>query len=268
MGIWGQPLPNVVLTTKRAIPNFLEKAFDFILTKKIDEEGIFRIPGDKKSKDKMKAFVDATDDIEITDSTNMHDVCNTITAFISAIPKHIFIDDNVKRVLLIKTKEDAKAFIDSLPYINRVLASRVFGFFSLIAKHSDKNKMSASNIAVILSPILIDDPSNSTFILDNEIILHFLVSYSFVFSFNPSIDESGNWIPADKFKAPIDDVMEQFFCQSSLGNPSLKPTSHEKEMKMCRKIQIEDKAIDDLLDELLVGNSVSRSNKKQIITPL
>jgi hypothetical protein len=268
MGIWGQPLANVVITTKRAVPNFLEKAFEFVISKHVDKEGIFRISGNKETRNEIAIFVDATDDIEITKLTNVHDICNTITAFIAAIPNHLFIDENIRRVSQIKTKEDAKAFIDSLPYINRILASRIFGFFFEIIKHKENNKMSAYNIAVILSPILINDPENSAFLLPFDIINLFFEFYSYIFSFNPSIDENGNWIPASDFKAPVEDIMDQFFCQSTRDGPLLKPISQEKEMKICRKIQIKDKVVEDLLADLLAGNSISQKKKKHHITPL
>ena len=268
MGILGQPLANVVLITKRGIPNFLEKAYSFILTKYIDTEGIFRNSGNNQSKEASLKYVDATDDIVLNDSTNPFEVCNVITSFIRAIPNHILIDENCERIVKIRTKEDAKAFIDSLPYINRVFASRFLGFIYIVTQHADKNRMASSNLSRILSPVLIMHPKDPKFLVPVDILDIIISNYPYIFQDISALDENGNWIEADNFKVEIGDILEQFFCQSTYGKPTFKSTFHEKEMKMCRKLQIEPREINDLIDELLSGNSNTTTKNYQQITPL
>ena len=268
MGILRQPLANVVLITKRGIPNFLEKAYSFILTKYIDKEGIFRMSGNDKSKEEMLKYIDATDDIVLNDSTNPFEVCNVITGFIREIPNHIFLDENCNKILEIRTKEDAKAFVSSLPYINRVFSSRFLGFIYLVTQHSSNNKMNSFNLSRLLSPVLIANPKMPTYLVPPEILDIIISNYPFIFQDVSALDEKGNWIEADNFKVEIGDILDQFFCQSTYGRPSLKPTSHEKEMKMCRKLTIEPREINELIDELLSGDSINSAKKYQQITPL
>lgn len=257
MGIWGKNLTAIFMQTKRAVPRFLEQCMSFIIDNHIDTEGIFRVPGDIKRKTAIKDYADATDQLDETLISGPYEICNTITHFIREIPDSIMISSNLSVVQEIYDVDDAKDFVSSLYFINRVLLSRIFAFFHLVTQHPS-NRMGSSNIAIILSPILIIDPKNPLYMLPKETVEIFINNYSEIFSTVPALTPDGNWMPSDEFERSLGDLTERFFCQSTYMQPNLMLDEiiEKKDVsdQICRRILVKELDIDHLLKHLLCSD--------------
>ncbi|EAY19579.1 RhoGAP domain containing protein [Trichomonas vaginalis G3] len=272
MGIWGKNLTAVFMQTRRAVPRFLESCMSYVLEKYVDEEGIFRIPGDVNKKTAIRQFADATDTFDENLTTSPFEVCNVITQFIRDIPDSILMNSNLQTVIEIYDVNDAKDFVNTLYFINRALFSRIIAFFTLITKHPS-NRMNASNIAIILSPILICDPQNPAFILPKNIIEIFLNHYDEVFSTIPALLPNGEWMPSEQYEKSLGDLTESFFCQSTYINPKISSMEDvEKKLEpseqICRNISIDEDNIGHILKFLLCSDRDEMAISEQILENL
>ena len=266
MPIWGQNLTSLALTFQRAVPLFLEKCFTFILENHLDTEGIFRVPGNEADIKSFITSIDAIGDISVNSNTNAFVICNIITRFIRDVPDHILLDKNANKLQDCKTPADLKKIIMSLPIPNRAILSRLLGFMTIISQHSENNLMPISNIAIILSPILVDDPSNPQYLLSKDISIMLLENYREIFSEMLAIDANGNWLSEEQFTKSIGDVMTTFFCQSSFLRKPLTPIKIEKQARMVRNIKIDTRSNewDCLMNELLAINPTNQQISSSI----
>ena len=254
MVVWGQTLVSVALSDQRAVPLFLEKCFKHVLENWIDVEGIFRISGKESEIKELISMIDAIGDITIKNDTSPFTICNIITRFIRDIHQHILLDKNAQAFKKCTTAEQIKSIFNTLPIINKVVFSRFIGFLTLIAKHSDNNRMTLDNIAIILTPMLVDEPQDPQFILPKDVCLLMLKEYNTICEEVPALDSNGNWLSEEAFSKSIESVVSTFLCQSSFMTRQLTPVKVVKQARMVRNVRIDVGGWDSMMNELLAIN--------------
>ena len=265
MPVWGQSLVSVALNDQRAVPLFLEKCFKYIIDKYLDTEGIFRIAGPQSEIKSLIETIDAIGDIKLNENTSVFSICNIITRFIKDIPGHILNDKNANQLQQCTNSSQIRTIFQSLPIINRAVFSRLIGFMTLVCKHSSTNLMTVSNIAIILSPILVDDPSNPQFILSKEVCEMILNDYTTICADMLALDSNGNWLSDEEFSKSIGSVITAFLCHSSYMTKQLTPIKVEKPARMIRNMRIDVGGWDSMLNELL---AINPSNQQTCVIPL
>lgn len=251
MPVWGQSLVSLALTYQRAVPKFLEEAFDFIIKGYLDREGLFRMAGNDSEIKVMISKIDILNELGAVKNTNPYNVCVIINRFLRDIPGHLFIDSNAQAFQKATTAQQIKDIIRTLPVINRAVISRLFAFLNIVASHSDKNKMTLNNISIVMAPNLVDDPSNPTYLLNKDVVLLMLKEYKTIFDDMCSLDANGNWLSDEDFSKLTGNVVSAFLCQSSFMMKPLTPIKVEKQARMIRNVRIEIGNVDHIMNDLL-----------------
>lgn len=155
-----------------------EKRLDAIgkLTKALpkygyDEEGILRVAGNQKNADAIKSNVysNATPNIEQFEP-DVHDVARALKATF----KEVAFSPDVKQGLLECFKKDGKPDLEKVVQLNwtptqRQILDEVLAYTSEVAKHAEKNLMTAENIATILAATFVKTSDDAmTMVEDNK----------------------------------------------------------------------------------------------------
>lgn len=274
MPFFDQPLIEIALQTGYAIPPFLDLCFDFIL-QNLDQEGIFRVPGNTAEVKRLVSLFDAggVTEIKVTPANRrvtVNNICNIITRFVKRIPDHLLLDKNVKQWDCDLTPDQVVKLVNDLPLCNKAFLSRLFGFFTKVAEHSDKNLMGVSNLSKIISASLIEDTNNPFWLLKTETAQIFFTHYQDIFGPMSSLDENGNFLTREQFQEKVGDIFASFFCQSSsFHKPEIASAPQERQKKMCRRIAIEKLTWDQMFDLLLHHDTQSNNSVSDaFVTPL
>ncbi|KAL0479168.1 hypothetical protein AKO1_007981 [Acrasis kona] len=152
------------------VPIALYNAIEFINEFNLEEEGLYRIPGNKRIMDQYKQEFDAGIPIDfVKDHTSRsrihecHDVCGLIRQFMTCLPETIFTfelatsfqlkefgnDPNNMDELDLKINR-LKDLCDRLPTANRDTLKMFVKHLNLITKHSAVNLMTAKNLVISL----------------------------------------------------------------------------------------------------------------------
>lgn len=251
MVVFGCTLNELAVLHYKPIPSFLEKCFAFLLKNGIDKEGIFRISGDIVELKNLQTKIDATNDIDLSDSTSPFVVANIITRFFRFIPGHVLIDTRADEWMNVRTADDAKRLFNLLPLINRAVLSRFMAFLTIVKNHSDRNRMGSQALSVVVSPNLIEKPGSPEFLLPNEVVMIMIDNYDNVFDSMPALNPSGEFQSDEEFSSSIGNVCMEFFCKSSPVSMKLKPIDEEKQCRLDRNIHINKPNYNDTFQELL-----------------
>lgn len=280
MVVFGCTLNDLAILYYKPVPTFLEKCFALIIEKGLDTEGIFRINGDHSEIQQLKNQIDATNDITFPENVSVFCVANIIFRFFESIKNHVLIDSRADEWKNAETKEQLKSLYEKLPLMNRALVSRLFGFLYIVQQHSDQNKMGSSNLAIQISPNLLEfkpqatenDPtllSHQNFL---KVVTTMIDEYFYIFESMLSIDKDGQFLSEEAFADSIGDICMEFFCKSSPVALNLKPIADEKHCRLNRNIPIQRPEYDQIMQQLLnpihTTEMNSNENDFDIDTPI
>jgi RhoGAP domain/SH3 domain len=130
----------------------------------MDEEGLFRLAGNKQEVRRLRLMIDAGRDVNF-DACPVHDVSSLLKIFYRELPEPIIpfekydsvvgaardTDDNDTEGLVAKLM----ALVESLPPVNVLHLHRLFAFMNEVAANADVNKMSLRNLVIVMAPNLL-----------------------------------------------------------------------------------------------------------------
>ena len=245
MPVFKQSLASLAASSGRAVPPFLESCFTFMMAH-LEIEGIFRVPGLEDEIRRFISLADANGNVEFSENTSPFVVANLLTRFMLQIPGHVLEDKNAPEWTGLTDVNRARTLINRLPVINRVVLSRLLGFFLKVAEKQELNRMGKSNIAIILRPILISNPKDQWWLIGQDTVMMILDNYEFLFSEDEvqrvgkcsALTPEGEFMQSDVFEESMSDVFEMFFAQSRHVQPEMEPVVEEKQRRMCRRVEI------------------------------
>lgn len=277
MPVFKQSLASLAASSGRAVPPFLESCFSFMMAH-LDVEGIFRVPGLEDEIRRAISLADANGTVEFSENTSPFVVANLLTRFILQIPGHILEDKNATEWTNLTDVTKARSLISRLPVINRVVLSRLLGFFLKVAEHSSANRMGIANIAIILRPILISNPKDQWWLIGQDTVTMLLDNYEFIFSEDEvqrvgkcsSLTAEGEFMSSDAFEESMSDVFEMFFAQSRHVQPEIEPVIEEKQRRMCRRVEIAQSRLDwmEMFTSLMSADRTGLGRKAERLTPI
>ncbi|KAM9560117.1 rho GTPase-activating protein 22-like isoform 2-T2 [Salvelinus alpinus] len=164
-GIFGQHLEDTVqYETKfgdRLAPLLVEQCVDFIKERGLDEEGLFRMPGQANLvKDLQEAF-DCGDKPLFDSNTDVHTVASLLKLYLRELPEPVvpfskYEDFLSCAQLLAKDVEEGVQElgkqVSNLPPANYNLLKYICMFLDEVQSHANKNKMSVQNLATVFGP--------------------------------------------------------------------------------------------------------------------
>uniref|UniRef100_A0AAV2LSB7 Rho GTPase-activating protein 24 n=2 Tax=Knipowitschia caucasica TaxID=637954 RepID=A0AAV2LSB7_KNICA len=164
-GIFGQRLEDTVLYEKkfgsRLAPLLVEQCVDFIRERGLDEEGLFRMPGQANLvKDLQEAF-DCGDKPLFDCNTDVHTVASLLKLYLRELPEPVipfskYEDFLTCAQLLAKDEEEGVQElgkqVSNLPLPNFNLLKYICRFLDEVQSHCNQNKMSVQNLATVFGP--------------------------------------------------------------------------------------------------------------------
>ncbi|RVE68634.1 hypothetical protein OJAV_G00093760 [Oryzias javanicus] len=174
-GVFGKSLIDTMAYEKRFGPNtvpiLVQKCVEFIKQHGLDEEGIFRLPGQDNAVKQFRDAFDAGERPSFPSDTDVHTVASLLKLYLRELPEPVvpwtqyqdFLD--CTNMLDSNSKEGWERLekqIALLPRLNYNLLGYVCQFLFEVQLHSSVNKMNVENLATVMGINLlkpqIEDP--------------------------------------------------------------------------------------------------------------
>ncbi|KAG8967500.1 hypothetical protein FRC03_009877 [Tulasnella sp. 419] len=177
------------------IPVVVAKCGLYLKEHGTEVQGVFRVSGSNKRMRELQVLFDTPPrygkDLDWTKTMfTTHDVASVFRRYLTQMPEPIIPHDRyhdfrqvLNRQPPINTQEAIEAYkklILSLPRPNQYLLLYVLDLLSVFARKSDKNLMTAQNLAVIFRPGVINHPSHEMMPTEHRLsqsVLEFLIAH-------------------------------------------------------------------------------------------
>uniref|UniRef100_A0AAY4C4P5 Rho GTPase-activating protein 24 n=1 Tax=Denticeps clupeoides TaxID=299321 RepID=A0AAY4C4P5_9TELE len=174
-GIFGQKLEETVRYEKRfgtkMAPMLVEQCVDFIRQWGLQEEGLFRLPGQANLVKELQDAFDCGEKPSFDCNTDVHTVASLLKLYLRELPEPVIpfskYDDFLACTKLLNKDQDSgmkelKKQVESLPPVNYNLLKYICRFLDEVQSNSGVNKMSVQNLATVFGPNIlrpkIEDP--------------------------------------------------------------------------------------------------------------
>ncbi|KAG7325447.1 hypothetical protein KOW79_011763 [Hemibagrus wyckioides] len=164
-GIFGQGLEDTVQYEKkfgeRLAPLLVEQCVNFIRERGLDEEGLFRMPGQANLVKELQDAFDCGEKPQFDCNTDVHTVASLLKLYLRELPEPVIpfckYDDFLTCAqLLAKDEEEGLQElgqqVKTLPSANFNLLKYICNFLDEVQSHSSENKMSVQNLATVFGP--------------------------------------------------------------------------------------------------------------------
>ncbi|XP_032831933.1 rho GTPase-activating protein 44-like isoform X2 [Petromyzon marinus] len=165
---YGQPLEEHLQLSRRDIAFPIEACVVALMDTGLQEEGLFRIAAANSKLKKLKASLDCCI-VESDFSPDPHAIAGALKSYIRELPEplmtfHLFTDWS-KAFSMPDQQERLQALwsvCDLLPKENKANFRYLMKFLARLAEQQEFNKMTPSNIAIVLGPNLLWAPTSSS----------------------------------------------------------------------------------------------------------
>uniref|UniRef100_A0A665ULP1 Rho GTPase-activating protein 22-like n=1 Tax=Echeneis naucrates TaxID=173247 RepID=A0A665ULP1_ECHNA len=175
-GVFGQHLEETMLYeaqcgSQRLVPVLVEQCVCFIREHGLDEEGLFRAPGQNNHVRELQDMFDRGEKPVFDSTTDVHTVASLLKLYIRELPEPIIPFSKYTQFLscaqlLTKDKEmgitELGKQVKSLPQVNYNILKYICRFLDEVQSHSNENKMSVQNLATVFGPNIlrprVEDP--------------------------------------------------------------------------------------------------------------
>ncbi|XP_028324725.1 rho GTPase-activating protein 22 isoform X2 [Gouania willdenowi] len=175
-GVFGQHLEETMLYeiqcgSQRVVPVLVEQCVYFIREHGLNEEGLFRAPGQTNNVRELQDAFDRGEKPVFDSSTDVHTVASLLKLFIRELPEPVIPFSKYTQFLscaqlLTKDKEvgivELGKQVTCIPQVNYNLLKYICKFLDEVQSHSNENKMSVQNLATVFGPNIlrprVEDP--------------------------------------------------------------------------------------------------------------
>ncbi|XP_040033794.2 rho GTPase-activating protein 22 isoform X1 [Gasterosteus aculeatus] len=175
-GVFGQHLEETMLYEaqcgpQRLVPVLVEQCVCFIREHGLQEEGLFRAPGQANHVRELQDAFDRGEKPVFDSTTDVHTVASLLKLYIRELPEPIIPFSKYTQFLScaqLLTKDKAMGKVElgkqvkSLPQVNNNLLTYICKFLDEVQSHSSENKMSVQNLATVFGPNIlrprVEDP--------------------------------------------------------------------------------------------------------------
>eukprot|EP01087_Luapelamoeba_hula_P013924 TRINITY_DN4016_c0_g1_i2.p1 TRINITY_DN4016_c0_g1~~TRINITY_DN4016_c0_g1_i2.p1 ORF type:complete len:647 (+),score=72.62 TRINITY_DN4016_c0_g1_i2:372-2312(+) len=145
-----------------SIPLIIIKAVDYISSKAMDIEGIFRKSGGMVAIQKYREAFDLGEDPDLEECSDPHAIAGLLKLYLRTLPEPLITFDHYplfKKAIDLPTREEMvtemRRLVNTLPKINQIVLNYLCDFLFKVAEHSSENLMTLSNIATVFGPNLL-----------------------------------------------------------------------------------------------------------------
>ncbi|KAF3701934.1 Rho-type GTPase-activating protein 24 [Channa argus] len=174
-GIFGQKLEETVRYERRfgnkLAPMLVEQCVDFIRQWGLQEEGLFRLPGQANLVKELQDAFDCGEKPSFDCNTDVHTVASLLKLYLRELPEPVIPFHKYEEFLscaklLSKDdemgKKELRRLVESLPPVNYNLLKYICRFLDEVQSYSGVNKMSVQNLATVFGPNIlrpkVEDP--------------------------------------------------------------------------------------------------------------
>eukprot|EP00029_Vermamoeba_vermiformis_P011290 TRINITY_DN616_c0_g3_i1.p1 TRINITY_DN616_c0_g3~~TRINITY_DN616_c0_g3_i1.p1 ORF type:complete len:1196 (-),score=549.69 TRINITY_DN616_c0_g3_i1:108-3239(-) len=195
--IFNTTVNDACLKANQNVPVLMERIIEELKAKHLDTEGLFRVPGGQTDIVKVKDLFDRAEYVEMKDK-DPHLLTGTLKLYLREISDPLFPIAFYEKFAAASTDKNTvanklKEIVKELPKTVRISIAYMIGFLKEISKHSAKNKMEVSNIAITIAPTIFRKAekeeskvasmdSLSVMTAANVIIESMIVNYDQIFS--------------------------------------------------------------------------------------
>lgn len=154
--LFGGTLANGMARSKSSVPVVVFICIQYLTHHGLKCVGLFRIASQAEAQEALKRSFESGNSIEVSDPHVTGDVLKSYFRLLldPLIPSAMY--DRFLGVTDIRHEETSvpmiRALLEQLPEANYTVLSYLLHFLTLVASHSDVNKMTAKNCAMIFSP--------------------------------------------------------------------------------------------------------------------
>ncbi|CAL9682115.1 unnamed protein product [Knipowitschia caucasica] len=172
-GIFGQRLEETVRYERRfgnkLAPMLVEQCVAFIRQRGLQEEGLFRLPGQANLVKELQEAFDCGEKPSFDGNTDVHTVASLLKLYLRELPEPVIPFHNYNDFLSCakvlsrdEGMKELKKLVDSLPPVNYNLLKYICRFLDEVQSYSGVNKMSVQNLATVFGPNIlrpkVEDP--------------------------------------------------------------------------------------------------------------
>ncbi|EDV21770.1 uncharacterized protein TRIADDRAFT_59823 [Trichoplax adhaerens] len=164
--VFGQRLSQVIrrqstTLSKGSIPNVVRESVKFIRSTGLDEEGLFRLPGNTNKVKDLKAHFDEGIDYIIPEETDIHTVASLLKLYLRELPESLIPSENYDLCVIAINTYDANKFkginqiiqiLNEIPSVNYDLVKFLMKFLNDVQEYSSMNKMDIDNLSTVFGP--------------------------------------------------------------------------------------------------------------------
>lgn len=168
-GVFGVPLSTLIETDQKMksntkIPLVFTEIISYLVKHCIDSEGLLRVPGlaariKQLRQDLEEKFYQGT--FTWSDDVTANDVAALMKLFLRELPSPLLTDEYIEAFAQVENLADRRLQLHALnllvlllPDVNRYTLAYLLEFLDEVVSHSNENRMSLSNIAMIMAPNL------------------------------------------------------------------------------------------------------------------
>ncbi|XP_056601421.1 rho GTPase-activating protein 25 [Triplophysa dalaica] len=217
-GVFGKSLPDIMEYEKKfgshLVPILVEKCAEFIREHGLNEEGIFRLPGQDNQVKQFREAFDAGERPSFPSDTDVHTVASLLKLYLRELPEPVVpwtqYQDFLDSTLMLDAttasgKERLEKQISLLPKVNYNLLSYICRFLYEVQRNSKVNKMSVENLATVMGVNLFKPQVEDAFSMMKgtpmiQKVMTVMIRHH-VLLFPPSKDKLPSPLPCKKHKS-------------------------------------------------------------------
>uniref|UniRef100_A0A3B3UAX6 Rho GTPase activating protein 25 n=1 Tax=Poecilia latipinna TaxID=48699 RepID=A0A3B3UAX6_9TELE len=157
--VFGKSLIDTLTYEQRfgphTVPILVQKCAEFIIEHGLEEEGIFRLPGQDNAVRQFRDAFDAGERPSFPSDTDVHTVASLLKLYLRELPEPVVpwsqYQDFLDCTNLLDTRsKELEQQVALLPRANYNILSYVCRFLFQVQQHSDVNKMNVENLATVM----------------------------------------------------------------------------------------------------------------------
>ncbi|PLW13246.1 hypothetical protein PCANC_18008 [Puccinia coronata f. sp. avenae] len=163
--VYGVPIEDLYWRDGDSFPLLVDVLVDLIEEKGLDQQGIYRVPGEKRVIENLQASIDEKGvrgvDIWRDSYKDVHNLSGALKLFLREIPGGVIPFDRYDRFLAVNAVADdsertsqLQSHVKDLPLPNKILLLKLIKHFERVVAHAEANSMLAHNVAIVFAPSL------------------------------------------------------------------------------------------------------------------
>lgn len=160
--VFGASLAQLCGNEPSKIPYLVSHCIQYLDSKALDTEGIFRLSGSQVQIDRYRDQFNSGVQVDLTSEPDHHTVSGLLKLFFREMPEPLLTFELYESFIAAQAERDSikriryvRHLLTLLPVANRATLKYLMVFLSRVEKHSAVNKMAMHNLATVFGPNLL-----------------------------------------------------------------------------------------------------------------